>query len=159
AFAPSFEERAEPFNLDGDQVGLFLSSLQKANQQLMRMGLDLEQANSRLEDANRFTTMGSVVGLKMSKARTPEEIFESAAVCMHEGVGVRGGFAYWIVPSERTMQGLVWNGDGNRRMVSYPLNGNGLPALKSGATLPETVQAIVLSHHERHEGASLMDRE
>ncbi len=159
AFAPAFEERAEPFNLDGDQVGLFLSSLQKANQQLMRMGLDLEQANSRLEDANRFTSMGSVVGLKMSKARTPEEIFESAAVCMHEGVGVRGGFAYWIVPSERIMQGLVWNGDGSRRMVSYPLNGNGLPALKSGATLPETVQAIVLSHHERHEGASLMDRE
>jgi hypothetical protein len=68
AFAPAFAERAEPFDLDGDQVGLFLSSLQKANQQLMRVGLDLEQANGRLEDANRFTSMGSAVGLKMSKA-------------------------------------------------------------------------------------------
>lgn len=61
---------------------LFLSSLQKANQQLMRMGLDLEQANGRLEDANRFTTLGSTVGLKMSKAASAEEIFESAALSM-----------------------------------------------------------------------------
>ena len=159
AFAPAFAERAEPFDLDGDQVTLFLSSLQKANQQLMRMGLDLEQANGRLEDANRFTSMGSLVGLKMSKARSPEEIFESAALCMQESVGVRGGFAYWIVPSERVFQGLVWNGNGNRRVVSYPLDGDGLPALDGGATLPDNLKTIVLTHLERHEGASLMDRE
>ena len=159
AFAPAFAERAEPFQLDGDQVSLFLSSLQKANQQLMRMGLDLEQANGRLEDSNRFTSMGSAVGLKMSKARTPDEIFEAAAMCMHEAVGVRGGFVYWIVPSERLMQGLAWSGEGNWRAVSYSLDGDGLPVLEGGAALPEAIQAIVLSHHDRHEGASLMDRE
>jgi signal transduction histidine kinase/HD-like signal output (HDOD) protein len=159
SFAPAFAERAQPFELDGDQVGLFLSSLQKANQQLMRMALDLDQANGRLEDANRFTGLGSTVGLKMSKARSPEEVFESAAMCMHESVGVHGGFAYWIVPSERIMQGLIWNGSGNRRALSYSLDGDGLPVLSGGATLPDNVQAIVLTHHERHEGASLMDRE
>ena len=159
AFAPAFAERAEPFDLDGDQVTLFLSSLQKANQQLMRMGLDLEQANGRLEDANRFTSMGSLVGLKMSKARTAEDIFESSALCMHESIGVRGGFAYWIVPSERILQGLVWNGNGNRRMVFYPLDDDGLPVLEGGATLPDSLRTIVLTHLDRHEGASLMDRE
>jgi signal transduction histidine kinase len=159
AFAPAFAERAEPFELDGDQVGLFLSSLQKANQQLMRMSLDLELANGRLEDAHRFTSMGSTVGLKMSKARTPDEVFESAAMCMHDSVGVRGGFAYWIVPAERIMQGLVWNGNGHRRVISYPLESDGLPALNGGATLPDNLKAILLTHHERHEGASLMDRE
>ena len=159
AFAPAFAERAEPFDLDGDQVTLFLTSLQKANQQLMRLGLDLEQANGRLEDANRFTSMGSLVGLKMSKARSPEEIFESAALCMQESVGVRGGFAYWIVPSERVLQGLVWNGNGNRRVVSYTLDVDGLPILQGGATLPDNLKTIVLTHLERHEGASLMDRE
>ena len=159
AFAPAFAERAEPFDLDGDQVGLFLSSLQKANQQLMRLGLDLEQANGRLEDANRFTSMGSLVGLKMSKARSPEEVFESAAACMQESVGVRGGFAYWFVPSERLMQGLVWNASGDHRAVSYALDGDGLPVLDGGATLPDNLKAIVLTHLERHEGASLMDRE
>ena len=159
AFAPAFAERAEPFDLDGDQVTLFLSSLQKANQQLMRMGLDLEQANERLEDANRFTSMGSLVGLKMSKARTAEDIFESSALCMHESIGVRGGFAYWIVPSERILQGLVWNGNGNRRMVFYPLDDAGLPILEGGATLPDSLRTIVLTHLDRHEGASLMDRE
>ncbi len=159
AFAPAFAERAEPFELDGDQVGLFLSSLQKANQQLMRIGLDLELANGRLEDAHRFTSMGATVGLKMSKARTPDEVFESAAMCMHESVGVRGGFVYWIVPAERVMQGLVWNGNGNRRVISYPLEDSGLPALNGGATLPDNLKAILLTHHERHEGASLMDRE
>ncbi|MDP3430991.1 MAG: HDOD domain-containing protein, partial [Desulfomicrobium sp.] len=159
AFAPAFAERAEPFDLDGDQVTLFLSSLQKANQQLMRMGLDLEQANGRLEDANRFTSMGSLVGLKMSKARTAEDIFESSALCMHESIGVRGGFAYWIVPSERILQGLVWNGNGNRRMVFYPLDNDGLPVLEGGAILPDSLRTIVLTHLDRHEGASLMDRE
>ena len=159
AFAPAFAERAEPFDLDGDQVTLFLSSLQKANQQLMRMGLDLEQANERLEDANRFTSMGSLVGLKMSKARTAEDIFESAALCMHESIGVRGGFAYWVVPSERILQGLVWNGNGNRRMVFYTLDEGGLPVLEGGATLPDSLRTIVLTHLDRHEGASLMDRE
>jgi signal transduction histidine kinase/HD-like signal output (HDOD) protein/CheY-like chemotaxis protein len=159
AFAPAFAERAEPFELDGDQVGLFLSSLQKANQQLMRMSLDLEQANSRLEDAHRFTSMGSTVGLKMSKARTSDEVFESAAMCMHESVGVRGGFVYWVVPAERVMQGLIWNGNGNRRVISYSLDGDGLPALDGGAALPDNLKAILLTHHERHEGASLMDRE
>jgi len=159
AFAPAFAERAEPFELDGDQVGLFLSSLQKANQQLMRMSLDLELANGRLEDAHRFTSMGSTVGLKMSKARTPDEVFESAAMCMHDSVGVRGGFAYWIVPAEGIMQGLVWNGNGHRRVISYPLERDGLPALNGGTTLPENLKAILLTHHERHEGASLMDRE
>lgn len=159
AFAPAFAERAEPFDLDGDQVTLFLSSLQKANQQLMRMGLDLEQANGRLEDANRFTSMGSLVGLKMSKARTAEDIFESSALCMHESIGVRGGFAYWIVPSERILQGLVWNGNGNRRMVFYPLDDDGLPVLEGGAILPDSLRTIVLTHLDRHEGASLMDRE
>jgi signal transduction histidine kinase/HD-like signal output (HDOD) protein/CheY-like chemotaxis protein len=159
AFAPAFEERAEPFELEGDQVALFLSSLQKANQQLMRMGLDLEQANGRLEDANRFTSMGSTVGLKMSKARTPDEVFESAAMCMHESVGVRGGFVYWIVPAERLLQGLIWNGTGNRRVMSYSLDSDGLPVLDDGVALPDNLKAIVLTHHERHEGASLMDRE
>lgn len=158
-FAPAFAERAEPFDLDGDQVTLFLSSLQKANQQLMRLGLDLEQANGRLEDANRFTSMGSLVGLKMSKARSVEEIFESAALCMQESVGVRGGFAYWIVPSERVLQGLIWNGNGNRRSVFFPLDGDGLPILEGEAALPDTLKTIVLTHLERHEGASLMDRE
>ena len=159
AFAPAFAERAEPFDLDGDQVGLFLSSLQKANQLLMRMSLDLEQANGRLEDANRFTGLGSKVGLKMSKARTPDEVFESAALCMQENVGIRGGFVYWIVPSEHIMQGLIWNGSGGQRTITYSLNGDGLPDLNGGTALPETIKAIVMSHHERHEGASLMDRE
>jgi len=159
AFAPAFAERAEPFDLDGDQVGLFLSSLQKANQLLMRMSLDLEQANGRLEDANRFTGLGSKVGLKMSKSRTPDEVFESAALCMQENVGIRGGFVYWIVPSERIMQGLIWNGSGGQRVITYSLDGDGLPALNGGTALPETIKAIVMSHHERHEGASLMDRE
>jgi signal transduction histidine kinase/HD-like signal output (HDOD) protein/ActR/RegA family two-component response regulator len=159
SFAPAFAERAEPFALDGDQVSLFLTSLQKANQLLMRMGLDLEQANGRLEDANRFTSLGSKVGLKMSKSRTADEVFESAAQCMQEDVGIRGGFVYWVVPSQRVMQGMVWNGSGAQRVVTYPLDGDGLPALDGGSALPENIKAIVLSHHERHAGASLMDRE
>jgi Predicted signal transduction protein len=159
SFAPAFAERAEPFALDGDQVSLFLTSLQKANQLLMRMGLDLEQANGRLEDANRFTSLGSKVGLKMSKSRTADEVFESAAQCMQEDVGIRGGFVYWVVPSQRVMQGMVWNGSGAQRVVTYPLDGDGLPVLDDGSALPDNIRAIVLSHHERHAGASLMDRE
>ncbi len=158
AFAPAFAERAEPFDLDGDQVTLFLSSLQKANQQLMRMGLDLEQAVGRLEDANRFTNLGSVVGLKMSKAASAEEIFEAAAMSMQEEVGVRGGFAYWMVPSERLMQGLIWGG-ANRRSVSFALDGDGLPLTSDGPPLPESLLVILRSHYERHEGAFAMDRE
>jgi len=159
AFAPAFAERAEPFNLDGDQVGLFLSSLQKANQQLMRLSLDLEQAYSDLEDSHRFTTLGSTVGLKMSKARTANDVFSSTAQCMHEGVGIRGGFIYWFLPSMRVMQGMIWNGSGGNRLVTYSLDGDGLPFLDEGSLLPESLQEIVLSHHERHEGASFMDRE
>ncbi|WP_051307278.1 HDOD domain-containing protein [Desulfomicrobium escambiense] len=158
AFAPAFAERAEPFDLDGDQVTLFLSSLQQANQQLMRMGLDLEQAVGRLEDANRFTNLGSTVGLKMSTATSVDEIFEAAAVSMQGEVGVRGGFAYWMVPSERLMQGLIWGG-GNRRSVSYALDGDGLPLTSDGPPLPESLLVILRSHHERHEGAFAMDRE
>jgi signal transduction histidine kinase len=78
---------------------------------------------------------------------------------MHESIGVRGGFAYWVVPSERILQGLVWNGNGNRRMVFYPLDDDGLPVLEGGATLPDSLRTIVLTHLDRHEGASLMDRE
>jgi signal transduction histidine kinase/CheY-like chemotaxis protein/HD-like signal output (HDOD) protein len=158
AFAPAFAERAEPFDLDGDQVTLFLSSLQKANQQLMRMGLDLEQAVGRLEDANRFTNLGSTVGLKMSKATSADEIFEAAAMCMQEDVGVRGGFAYWTVPSERVTQGLIWGG-ANRRSVSFALDGDGLPLTSDGPPLPESLLVILRSHYERHEGAFAMDRE
>ncbi len=158
-FAPAFAERAEPFNLDGDQVTLFLSSLQKANQRLLRIGLDLEQANGRLEDANRFATLGSTVGLRMSTSASPDEVFEAAARSMKEEVGIRGGFYYWIVPSERLMQGLVWGGNGNRRSVSYPLDGDGLPMTSDGPPLPESLLAILRSHYERHEGAFLMDRE
>jgi signal transduction histidine kinase/HD-like signal output (HDOD) protein/ActR/RegA family two-component response regulator len=159
AFAPAFAERAEPFNLDGDQVTLFLTSLQKANQHLMRMGLDLEAANTRLEDAHRFASLGSVVGLKMSKAASPDEVFEAAAVSMKEDVGVRGGFAYWIVPSERLMQGLIWSAAGNRRSVSYALDGDGLPLTSDGPPLPESLLVILRSHHERHDNTFHMDRE
>ncbi len=158
-FGPAFAERAAPFDLDGDQVSLFLSSLQKANQMLMRMGLELEGANGLLEDANRFTTLGSTVGLKMSKARAADEVFESAAASMHEGVGIRGSFMYWIVPSAGMMQGLIWNGNGGQRPVTYPLDAEGQPVLNEGPPLPESLAAIVMSHHERHAGASLMDRE
>lgn len=159
AFAPAFAERAQPFNLEGDQVGLFLSSLQRANQLLMHMSLDLEQTNARLEDANCFTALGSRVGLKMSKARTSDEVFDSVAACMVENVGIRGGFVYWIVPADRLMQGLIWNGEGSRRQVSYPLDGDGLPALQEGTLLPETLTSIIMSHYDRHDGATLMDRE
>lgn len=159
AFAPAFAERARPFNLDGDQVALFLTSLQMANQMLMRLGLDLETANRGLEDANRFAALGSTVGLKMSKARVADDVFESVAKSMHEGVGIRGGFIYWIVPAERIMQGLIWNGGGSLRPVSYALDGDGLPLLDEGGSLPESIRSIVLSHYDRHDGASLMDRE
>ena len=159
AFAPAFAERAEPFDLDGDQVTLFLTSLQKANQQLMRISLDLDQVNGRLEDANRFANLGSTVGLKMSKAATPDEVFEAAAQSMKENVGVRGGFAYWIVPSERVMHGLIWGGNGNRRSVSYALDGDGLPLTSDGPLLPESLLVILRSHYERHDGALHMDRE
>lgn len=159
AFAPAFAERAEPFDLEGDQVELFLSSLQKANQHLLRMSLDLDQINTRLEDANRFTALGSMVGLKMSKARVPGDVFESIASCMLESAGIRGGFVYWILPGDRTMQGLIWNGSGNQRPVSYALDGDGLPDLHGGTPLPETIKSIVLSHRQRYGGASLMDWE
>jgi signal transduction histidine kinase/ActR/RegA family two-component response regulator len=77
---------------------------------------------------------------------------------MQEEVGVRGGFAYWMVPSERLMQGLIWGG-GNRRSVSYALDGDGLPMTSEGPALPESLLVILRSHHERHEGAFAMDRE
>jgi signal transduction histidine kinase/HD-like signal output (HDOD) protein/ActR/RegA family two-component response regulator len=158
AFAPAFAERCKPFNLDGDQIALFLSSLQQANQMLMRLGLDLEAANRHLEDANRFAALGSTVGLKMSKAHTADDVFASTAGSLHEGVGIRGGFIYWMVPAERLMQGLIWNGSGALRSLTCLLDGNGLPQL-SEEDMPESLRAIVLSHHDRYDGASLMDRE
>ena len=158
AFAPAFAERAAAFNLETDQVALFLSSLQKANQHLMHMSLELEQANTRLEDANRFANLGSRMGLRMSKSRSAEEVFDSIASCMQDAVGVRGGFVYWIVPTERLAQGLIWNGAGSQRAVSYPLNGDGLPDLDRGMALPASLHAIVESHPERHRGAHAMDR-
>ena len=39
---PAFADRAKVFDLEGDQVALFLSSLQKANQRLMRISLELD---------------------------------------------------------------------------------------------------------------------
>lgn len=158
-FGPAFAERAAPFDLDGDQVSLFLSSLQQANQMLMRMALDLERANGLLEDASRFATLGSTVGLKMSKARASGEVFAAAAASMVEEAGIRGGFMYWIVPATGIMEGLIWNGSGGQRPVSYPLDDDGRPVLTGGTPLPESLTAIVVSHGERHDGASLLDRE
>lgn len=153
AFGPAFAERATPFNLENDQTALFLSSLQKANQRLLGISLELEQTNTRLEDANRYASLGSKVGLRLSKAEAPDEVFDSIAVLLQEGIGVRGGFAYWIVPSERVMQGLVWSGSGSQRKVTYPLDGDGLPLLASGTTLPGALKAIVMSHFERYDSA------
>ena len=157
-FASAFAERAASFDLEADQVALFLSSLQKANQSLMHMSLELDQANSRLEDANRFANLGSRVGLKMSKAGSVEDVFDSIASCMQEAVGVRGGFVYWIVPAERLAQGIIWNGAGSQRSVSYPLDGDGMPDLDRGMSLPASLRDLILSHPERHRGAHAMDR-
>ncbi len=157
-FSPAFAERAASFDLETDQVALFLSSLQKANQSLMHMSLELDQANARLEDANRFANLGSRVGLKMSKAGSVEEVFDSIASCMQEAIGVRGGFVYWIVPAERLAQGLIWNGEGSQRAVGYPLDGDGMPDLDQGMPLPTSLRDLILSHPERHRGAHAMDR-
>lgn len=159
AFMPAFADRAKVFDLEGDQVALFLSSLQKANQRLMRISLELDQTQKGLELSNRFAMLGSTASLKMSKAQTAEHVFDSVGTCMVEAVGVKKGFAYWVVPESKMLQGVIWSGEGGRRHVSFSLDGEGKPDFSTGPTLPDSLRALAGSHSERCAASSHMDRE
>jgi signal transduction histidine kinase/HD-like signal output (HDOD) protein/CheY-like chemotaxis protein len=102
------EERASIINLAATEKDLYLESLQRANQELSKMALALQEHNRELErKAKRFTVLHDM-NTKMLPSYGLSEMLNVIATSLREGFGVERGFLFMADGDREILEGKIW---------------------------------------------------
>ena len=102
------EERASIVNLEATEKGLYLESLQRANQELGRMALRLQEHNRDLSrKAKRFAVLHDM-NTRMLPSHGLSEMLDVVATSLRDGLGVRRGFLFMADGEREILEGKIW---------------------------------------------------
>jgi len=138
------EERASIVNLQTTEKGLYLESLQRANQELSRMALTLQEHNRDLgRKANRLAVLHDM-NTRMLPSHGLSEMLNIVATSLRDGLRVPCGFLFMADGEREILVGKIWTGEGeNLQDLLLPL-GNRLEKAQGPAQLDaeitETIQ-------------------
>ena len=105
------EERASIVNLEATEKGLYLESLQRANQELSRMALRLEENNRDLgRKASRLGVLHDM-NTKMLPSHALSEMLDVVAESLRDGLGVPCGFLFMADREREILVGKIWTGE------------------------------------------------
>jgi len=103
------EERASIINLAATEKDLYLESLQRANQELSKMALALQEQNRELaRKAKRFTALHDM-NTKMLPSYGLSEMLNVIATSLREGFGVERGFLFMADGDREILEGKIWS--------------------------------------------------
>ena len=102
------EERASIINLAATEKDLYLESLQRANQELSKMALALQEHNRELtRKAKRFTFLHDM-NTKMLPSYGLSEMLNVIVTSLREGFGVERGFMFMADGEREILEGKIW---------------------------------------------------
>ena len=102
------EERASIINLEATEKGLYLESLQRANQELSKMALAVQQRNRALaRKADRFAVLHDM-NTKMLPSHALPETLSVIATSLRDGFDVARGFLFVADGDREILEGKVW---------------------------------------------------
>jgi putative nucleotidyltransferase with HDIG domain len=102
------EERASIISLEATEKGLYLESLQRANQELSKMSLAVQQRNRALARKAKHFTVLHEMNTKMLPTQPVSEALDVIATSLREGLGVKRGFLLLADGERELLEGKVW---------------------------------------------------
>jgi signal transduction histidine kinase/HD-like signal output (HDOD) protein/CheY-like chemotaxis protein len=106
------EERASIVNLQATEKGLYLESLQRANQELSKMALRLEENNRDLDrKAGRLGVLHDM-NTRMLPTHALSEMLDIVATSLRDGLAVPCGFLFMADGEREILVGKIWTGEG-----------------------------------------------
>lgn len=132
-FSKEFEEHVSLFDLDTNGSSPFYHALQRANERLSQIALELDRKNVSLNVSNRFSAAIIQAGIAFNKIDAVADFFPLIPRYLHADMGVARGVVYWINESRTFLEGIVWKCEGFERLFSCPLDRDMEPILEPGS--------------------------
>jgi putative nucleotidyltransferase with HDIG domain len=122
-----YGKKASFFNLESDLHVIFHDVLQKANQKLSRMGVELDTQRAALIRSNNLLELTRKLCLGLGGVRSKEDLFLQVTYAFQGFAPVPLGIFYIIEQETRELEGVVWTESGRRRRLLCFTNRNGEP--------------------------------
>ncbi|WP_462324119.1 HDOD domain-containing protein [Desulfoplanes sp.] len=152
-FSREFKEHISLFDLESDGTSLFYQALQRANERLARIALELDRKNESLTISDRFSTAVIKAGIAFNTVETVGDFFPTLPKYLGANVGIQRGIVYWINRSGTFLEGILWKSNGFERLFSSPMNGAMEPVPKSGTPpLSPALHGLIKTAGERGRG-------
>lgn len=133
AFSQEFEEHIALFDLDSQGLSLFYRALQRANERLAQIALELDRKNTSLHLSTRFSDAVIRAGIAFNTIDAVSDFFPLIPRYLDADMGVARGVAYWINQSRTFLEGIVWKSEGFERLFSCPLDSEMQPIQEPGS--------------------------
>lgn len=145
-----YEKKAGFFDLESDPHAIFHDILQKANQKLSRLGVELDMQRADLVRANNLLELTRRLCLGLGRARSREDLFLQVAQAFQGFAPVPLGVFYIIERETRELEGIVWTEGGRRRRLLCFTDRKGEPVWEhDDQTLPRDLRRILSCHKRR----------
>jgi signal transduction histidine kinase/HD-like signal output (HDOD) protein/ActR/RegA family two-component response regulator len=143
------EERASIINLEATEKGLYLESLQRANQELSKMALAVQQRNRELGRKAKHFAVLHEMNTKMLPSQALPETLSIIAESLRDGLGVGRGFLFMADGERELLEGKIWTdkgGDPQDLLLSIggPVAGAGEGHEQLDTAVAETIQETSL---------------
>ena len=148
--SPLYVERAELFNLESDLNNLYLPVVQKANQKLSSISLELERNKKRIYFASQYQKLINDTALNISNARTFEDIFAGVGETFKSSSLFQAGVIYTLDLDNRLLEGRIWlYPDKNKKLLCF-LDKEGQPIWDQQTShFPKGLKGILSTYPQR----------
>ncbi|GAU07687.1 HDOD domain-containing protein [Desulfoplanes formicivorans] len=151
-FTREFEEHVSLFDLDGDGATLFYQALQRANERLASIALELDRKNVSLSISNRFATTIVKAGIAFNSLDAISDFFPVVPQFLDADLGIERGVLYWVNESRTFLEGIVWKSGGFKRLFSCSLGKDMEPIQEpGGCSISAGLVRLIKTSREREQ--------
>ncbi len=148
--SPLYVERAELFNLESDLNHLYIPVVQKANQKLSAISLELERNKKKIYYASQYQKLINDTALNISNGKTFEDIFAGVGETFKSSSLFQAGVIYTLDLENRLLEGRIWlYPDKNKKLLCF-LDKEGQPIWDQQTShFPKGLKGILASYTQR----------
>jgi signal transduction histidine kinase/HD-like signal output (HDOD) protein/CheY-like chemotaxis protein len=148
--SPQYVERAEMFDLESDLNNLYIPVVQKANQKLSSISLELEHNKKKLYNSSQYQKLINDTALNISNGKTYEDIFNGVGETFKSSPLFQAGVIYILDLDNRLLEGRIWlYPDKNKRLLCF-LDKEGQPIWDQQTShFPKGLKGILSTYAQR----------
>ncbi len=145
-----YSERANIFSLNGDLKAIYFQSLQKSNQRLSAMAVNLEIKNATLKRSNQVLDLNNGLALSLAGAHNNQDIFQAVVKAYRPIDGFQFGVIYTVDLHNRILEGKIWlNAKRGSEFLCF-LDKEGKPIWDHQTrSIPQGLKRIISSYQKR----------